>query len=80
MAKHIVTLVETKELNDEQVAYCFECCGEKQHRSWLTLTLDGAENKPAIDQHMQAMAEKHERKLQWRKQAQPEKQEVTVQA
>lgn len=81
---HEVIIIETKEINDEQVAYRTVCCGlqcslrggdpalgctpdsHKCHDNWFTATV-GDDHQQALQDHMQAVADKHEKKFQWKK-------------
>ena len=81
---HEVTIIETRELNDEQVAYRTVCCGlqcslrggdpslgcrpdsHKCHDSWHTTTVGCADHDEKLDEHMKAVADRHEKKLRWK--------------
>jgi len=85
--EHEVTIVETKEINDEQVAYRTVCCGlqcslrggdpelgctpdsHKCHDSWITTVAGDADHDKALEDHMAAVSDRHERKLQWKDKA-----------
>lgn len=72
LANHNVELMETKELNDEEVAYRYRCCGELMTDAWVTVrvTLPVGDQNQAVKTHIDNLKTRHEAKLQWRQRVQ----------
>lgn len=62
---HTSSVVETKELSDELVAYRVRCCDDPTTDSWHTASvlIDHSESLKA---HCQQVEARHERKRLWR--------------
>ena len=63
---HTTKIIEVKELSDEQVSYCVECCGDPVTRSWHTVSVLAADADASLQAHKDRVAALHEAKLQWR--------------
>jgi hypothetical protein len=73
MAQHTVTMVEKKEINDENVRFRFRCCGDASTDSDCTvsLLLTPEELATAIQNHKTKMAQNHDQKEQFRANTHP---------
>ncbi len=71
--KHIVELVESKELNDCFVGFRFRCCGDESTDSYCTLALSltADETQETILHHKTKMAAAHDKKLSFREKTHP---------
>jgi hypothetical protein len=69
---HTPEVIETRELNDEQVGYRIRCCGDATTESWNTISvMVPSQQEPRThDEILTAVkadvAARHEAKLQWR--------------
>lgn len=63
---HQTKIVLVRELSDQQVAYCVECCGEAATRSWHTVSVAAADLEASLAEHKNRVAALHEAKVQWR--------------
>src|SRR5229473_7241062 len=64
---HTPEVVETKELNDEQVAYRLRCCGDPLSDSWHTMmALSFPDHEGSLGEIKTQVAARHEAKIAWR--------------
>lgn len=64
MATHSVHIIEHKQINDGQLAFKAECCGDSKTHSWLTcaasVVIDDAQLQDALNFHCQRVGLLHE--------------------
>jgi hypothetical protein len=69
---HTPEVLETKEINDEQVAYRIRCCGDVTTDSWHTISVlcptteDPRTHEQQLEERKADVATKHEAKITWR--------------
>lgn len=71
MRTHTVSVVDTKEVTDEHVAYLLRCCDDPTTDSWHTMLCvpsvdDKRTHQQQIDELATIVSAKHEAKLAWR--------------
>jgi hypothetical protein len=68
MQLHTVKVIDEKEVADDQVAYCAQCCDDPSTDSWYTGAVSvGMETIAAnVGEHQQRVARIHDAKLAWR--------------
>ena len=61
---HQVTLVDSKQLSDGQVAVATHCCGDPSTKSWFTMAaevvIDPVQRQEALDFHANRVATLHQ--------------------
>ena len=62
---HTTEIVETKELNDEEVSYRVRCCGDPKTDSWHTASVM-FDHSESLSNHHQQVRNRHERMQAWR--------------
>lgn len=71
---HTPKVVETKELNDEQVSYRLRCCDDPTSDSWHTMSVlppkdekdDKRTHEQQLDELKVIVGDKHAAKVAWR--------------
>jgi hypothetical protein len=64
---HTPTIIGTKQINNEQVAYCIQCCSDPMEITWHTIHILSPDHPAQLESRKAEIVTRHEAMTQWRK-------------
>jgi hypothetical protein len=63
---HTPKVIEAKQLNNEYVSYCVQCCGDALETTWHTMHVAAPDHEGQLATIKADVTARHELMLQWR--------------
>jgi hypothetical protein len=64
---HTPKIIQAKQVNNENVSYCIQCCDDPMEVTWHTIHILAPDHQAVLEDRKKEIATRHEAITAWRK-------------